>query len=428
MRMLGLFMLIPVFELEAHNYQHFTPLLMGLALGIYGLSQALLQIPLGLLSDRLGRHRVIIFGLLLFLGGSVLAALSDSLYGIIVGRALQGAGAIASTLMALVADLTQEQNRSKAMAMIGGSIGLSFMLAMVIGPLVAAAFGLPGIFWLTALLAVIGLGMVQFRIPRPVKMVHNRETRTDFSLIGELVSNGQLRRLNISVFCLHMLLMAAFTAVPSALKAGLQLPESSMWWLYLLLMGGGFVLMLPFMIRAEKQQRHRATLLGAVALVAVTMAAAALSLHTGLALAAALFGFFAAFNYLEASLPSWLSKIAPAGYRGTAMGIYSTAQFFGAFVGGLLGGLCLQYGSAQLLFWLLAAIALLWLVAGQGLVQPLAAQTITLRVGTEAPDLFAQRITAIEGIMDLMLIPGEELAYAKVDKNRVDWQSLQPFM
>ena len=235
--MLGLFMVLPVLALATGDYPDFTPLMLGITLGAYGLTQAILQIPLGLLSDRIGRQPVIIGGLLMFIAGSVVAALADTMIGLVIGRALQGTGAIASTLMALVADLTGEQNRSKAMATIGGSIGFSFMLAMILGPLFAANFGLPSVFWVTAALGVVGIFITQFLVPKAVSMRRNREAMTDAQQIRGLLAESNLMRLNIGIFSLHFALMAAFVAIPTMLSDELSISGGNLSWVYLGLLG-----------------------------------------------------------------------------------------------------------------------------------------------------------------------------------------------
>ena len=425
-RMLGLFMVLPILALYTDNYQGATPLLLGITLGIYGLTQAMLQIPLGLLSDRIGRRPVIVGGLLLFIVGSLVAAMAETMTGLIVGRALQGAGAIASTLMALVSDLTSEENRTKAMATIGASIGLSFMLAMIIGPLIASAMGLAGVFWVTALLG--GLGIIIFLrwVPRVVALQHNREAKTDIHQIASLLQDRNLLRLNFGIFALHLTLMAAFVVIPVLLTTELGVTADNLWWVYLVLLGGGFVVMLPAMIAAEKFQRQKLGFTVAVACVAASMLMLAL-FRSPLLTPLWLLLFFAAFNLLEASLPSWLSKVCPAGRKGTAMGLYSTSQFFGAFVGGLLGGWSVQQVGVDGLFVLLAAIGCLWWLFALGLQAPRAMQTVVLNVGDISHQDFAKLILNVRGVDDILVVEGEPLAYAKVDKKTVDMAGLKPY-
>ena len=424
--MLGLFMVLPILALYMDNYPGFNPLLLGLCLGIYGLTQAALQIPLGLLSDKIGRRPVIIGGLLVFVLGSLVAAWAETSTGLIVGRAIQGAGAIASTLMALVSDLTSEENRTKAMATIGASIGMSFMLAMIVGPLIATALGLPGVFWVTALLGGLGIIIFMRWVPRAVTVQRNRESYTDLRQIRSLFKDRNLLRLNFGIFALHLILMAAFVVIPVLLSEELGIVAADLWWVYLVLLGGGFVAMLPVMIVGEKLQRQKLSFTAAVA--CVTLALLLLGLfRSPLLTPIMLLLFFAAFNLLEASLPSWLSKVCPAGQKGTAMGIYSTSQFFGAFVGGVLGGWSVQQLGVDSLFLLLALISLVWLLLALGLDAPRSLQTVVLNSGAMDHEDFAKLILNVPGVEDILVVRGEQLAYAKVDKKTVDMAGLKPY-
>ena len=425
-RMLGLFMVLPILALYIDDYRGASPLLLGITLGVYGLTQAALQIPLGLLSDKIGRRPVIVGGLLVFVLGSVVAATAESMTGLIIGRAIQGAGAIASTLMALVSDLTSEENRTKAMATIGASIGLSFMLAMIIGPLIASAMGLAGVFWVTALLGCLGIIIVMRWVPRAVAVERNRETQTDLKQIRGLLKDPNLLRLNFGIFALHLTLMAAFVVIPVLLAEELGMVGSDLWWVYLILLGGGFVAMLPAMIAGEKYQRQKLSFTSAVGCMTVAMLLLAL-LRSPVLTPIMLLMFFAAFNLLEASLPSWLSKVCPPGQKGTAMGLYSTCQFFGAFVGGVLGGWSVQRFGVDGLFLLLAAIGCVWWVFALGLQAPRALQTVVLNVGDMECENFAKLILKVPGVDDILVIEGEQLAYAKVDKKTVDMSGLKPY-
>jgi predicted MFS family arabinose efflux permease len=417
---------LPILALHMDNYPGFSPLLLGLCLGIYGLTQAALQIPLGLLSDKIGRRPVIIGGLLVFVLGSLVAAWAETSTGLIVGRAIQGAGAIASTLMALVSDLTSEENRTKAMATIGASIGMSFMLAMIVGPLIATALGLPGVFLVTALLGGLGIIIFMRWVPRAVTVQRNRETHTDLRQIRGLLKDRNLLRLNFGIFALHLILMAAFVVIPVLLSEELGIVAADLWWIYLLLLGGGFVAMLPVMIAGEKLQRQKISFTAAVACVTLALLLLAL-FRSPLLTPIMLLLFFAAFNLLEASLPSWLSKVCPAGQKGTAMGIYSTSQFFGAFVGGVLGGWCVQHLGVDSLFLLLALISLVWLLLALGLDAPRSLQTVVLNSGAMDHEDFAKLILNVPGVEDILVVRGEQLAYAKVDKKTVDMAGLKPY-
>lgn len=425
--MLGLFMVLPVMSLYFEGYHQSSAFLLGLALGIYGLTQAIFQIPLGLLSDKIGRRPVILGGLLFFILGSVVAATADSAIGIIIGRALQGMGAIASTLMALVTDLTAEQNRTKAMASIGATIGISFAIAMVLGPVVASSFGMAGIFWLTALLGLIGAAIVLKAIPKTFSMRRNRETQTDLQQLGGLFLEPSLMRLNIGIFFLHLTLMAAFVVIPTVLVNQLSIDPDQLWWVYLSLLGGGFIAMLPAMIFAEKCKAQKKTFVSAVGLMTVAMFVLGTT-KSSVTIVLMLFVYFAAFNLLETTLPSWLSKVCPVGNRGTAMGIYSSCQFLGTFAGGILGGFALANVGVDGLFLLLAMMLLFWCLLACTMTSPKPLQTLILQVGETKADEFVKSISNIVGVEDILLIEGEDLAYVKVNKNLIDLNSLEPFL
>ncbi|MCB1676518.1 MAG: MFS transporter [Halioglobus sp.] len=381
-RMLGLFMVLPLLALYAADLPGATPTLIGLALGVYGLTQALLQIPFGWLSDQVGRKPVIVGGLVLFALGSALAASADSIYGIVLGRTLQGAGAIASTVMALVADLTREEQRTKAMAVVGMSIGLSFAVALVLGPLVAAAGGLSAVFWVTAALAVIGMAIVLLLVPTPPAIgIDHAEVGARAGLIGRSLRDGALARLNFGVFTLHFTLMACFLVVPAFLEQVVGLDRDSHWQVYLPALVLSIAGMLPLMIMAERGGRPRQAFLLGIGLFLIAVAALGWS-GAPLVFYLALWLFFVGFNYLEATLPSLVSKTVFPGGKGTAMGIYSTCQFLGAFAGGAAGGWLLQHaGVAALIGACLALAALWWLLAWRA-----ARQDHHLGIGTGVSD------------------------------------------
>jgi len=360
-RMLGLFMVLPLLALYAADMPGASPAMLGLALGIYGLSQAALQIPLGWLSDRIGRKPVIIAGLIVFALGSLVAAQADTAAGIVLGRFLQGAGAIASTVMALVADLTSEEQRTKAMAIVGASIGASFAIALVLGPLVAASGGLEAVFYLTAVLALSGIAVVLFQVPTPARLIEHEEVGARGVHLSRALADRQLLRLNFGVFTLHFILMACFLLVPAILEGSLQVPRDDHWQVYLPTLLLSLLGMLPLMRLAEKGGRLREVFPAAIALVLVAL------LGFGFTAAGPLFYvslwlFFVGFNYLEATLPSLVSKTVFAGGRGTAMGIYSSCQFLGAFVGGAGGGYVLQHWGAMGLLALCMVPGVVWLL------------------------------------------------------------------
>lgn len=361
-RMLGLFMVLPLLALYAADLPGASPSLIGLALGVYGLTQALLQIPFGWLSDRWGRKPVIIAGLILFALGSVVAGMADSAVGIVVGRALQGAGAIAGTVMALAADLTRDEQRTKAMAIIGVSIGMSFAVALVLGPVVAAQWGLSSVFFLTAGLAVAGIGIVRFVVPRPppLALASSERSSTARSLARSFLTPA-LARLNFGIFVLHFVLMACFLIIPQLLESVAGVSREYHWQIYLPALVLSIVGMLPLMRTAERGGRPREMFLLGIGLVLLSLSILGFA-NSAAALYLGLWLFFVGFNYLEATLPSLVSKTVFANDKGSALGMYSTCQFLGAFAGGAGGGWVVQYGGVSAAFALSAALVVLWLL------------------------------------------------------------------
>lgn len=359
--MLGLFMVLPLLAVYAIDMPGATPASIGLALGIYGLTQALLQIPLGWLSDVIGRKPVIIAGLLVFAVGSVIAAQADDVATIVLGRALQGAGAIASTVMALVADLTRPDQRTKAMAVVGVSIGASFALALVLGPAVASFSGLAGVFWFTALLALAGIATVVLRIPHVGPMQGGTEVIPRGALLGRSLRRPELARLNFGVFCLHFILMACFLTVPGYLEQTLGVERGDHWIVYLIALLVSVAGMLPLLTLGERGGMPKQMLLLAISLILVALALLGLVTSTAL-FYLGLCLFFVGFNYLEATLPSLVSRAVAADGRGTAMGVFSTSQFFGAFAGGALGGWALQLFGPPGLLILCFGLGIAWLM------------------------------------------------------------------
>jgi MFS family permease len=422
-RLLGLFMIYPVFAAYAHGLSGATPYLIGEALGIYGLTQGLLQIPFGLLSDKIGRKGVIVFGLVLFAAGSAVAALSTSIGGVIAGRALQGAGAIGSVILALVADLTSEDNRTKAMATIGISIGASFMIALVAGPIVANFIGVDGIFWLMVGLAIVGIAITMLVVPNPRRVRVHRDAETVPALIGSVLRNTELLRLDFGIFSLHAMLTASFLVVPNLLRGALDVSVQQQWMVWLPVLLVSVAVMLPAIIVAEKHRRMKGVFAGAVAALAVSQAMLYVGAGNLYVLLAALIVFFSAFNVLEASLPSLITKTAPPDAKGTATGLYSSAQFLGIFAGGIVGGWAHQSGGSAGVFALSGALALLWLVAAVTMAQPSYLTTRLVAIGDgQAGDVesLAARLRQLPGVAEAVVIAEEKLAYLKVDSRLFD--------
>ncbi|MDQ2078161.1 MFS transporter [Marinimicrobium sp. ABcell2] len=423
-RMLGLFMVLPVLALYGDDYSGSSPFLLGVALGAYGFSQALLQIPFGVLSDRIGRKPVIIAGLLIFTLGSMLAAQADTMAELIAGRILQGAGAIAAAVMALLADLTADENRTKAMAVIGASIGASFSLALVLGPLLAAWGGMAAIFWVTAALGLVGIYLVWQVVPSPARARPRYESGAVPALLVSTLKNPELMRLNLGIFVLHLVLMASFIVVPQMLEQDLGLTRERHWLVYLPLLVGAFIAMLPFIIVAERRRKMKPVFLGAIALLGLAVLSL-LGAGTSLPLTLlALFGFFMAFNLLEATLPSLVSKIAPAGGKGTATGIYSTCQFAGAFAGGVMGGWLWQNWDIAAVLTVCAGLALLWWLVALFMRPPRFLASLLIPLQGQPVEVLSERLRDQPGVVEVVVIPAEGTAYLKVDPRELDRSQL----
>ena len=426
-RMLGLFMIIPVLALQENTYQNFSPFLVGLALGSYGLTQGLLQIPFGILSDRYGRKKLIYFGLILFTIGSLMAARAETLEGIILGRAFQGAGAISGTLLALLADFTGEKVRSKAMAFVGGFIGMSFMLGMILGPLLSQSFGMSMIFKLTAFLGLAGIMIMFIFVPERSSKYRNLEVSLDSSILRSTFLDTNLMRLNLSIFMLHFLLMSYFVILPVTLIDELGHTEEYLPFLYFILSGGGFFVMLPFMIWSEKFQRQRVLLLCSIGLLSLTMFLMPYWNDYLLTMTSILV-FFSVFNLLEALLPSWISKLSPPGRRGSALSLFSTCQFLGTFFGGLLGGFVIQEFNSIQIFSFFGSLIILWfgLVWRFGNIEPL--QTIVLDITSKKSKDLLKIISKQEGIEDILITDEDSVAYVKINKVRFDFKRFDDLM
>ena len=430
LRMLGLFMILPVFAIYGEQLVGYSPIWVGLAIGAYGLTQALLQIPMGILSDKFGRKPIILVGLLIFLLGSIVAALSESIYGVVLGRALQGMGAIASAVLALAADLSREEQRPKVMATIGMFIGLSFTLAMILGPIVAKSYGLSGLFWLTAILTVGAMFMIQFMVPYSV----NKAPRGDHvalpAQIFKLINEPQLFRLNLGVFILHMALTACFVVLPKYfVNAGLALAQH--WQLYLPVLLGSFFLMVPFMIMAIKKQKEKQMFNAAVVLLTVSLMLLWLMPSNLFTLVVVIMLFFTAFNYLEATMPSILSRIAPVGVKGSVMGVYSSSQFMGAFAGGVVGGLIVSEWGDQQVFLIMAIMAMVWFIASLGMKPLKKSKSYSFKTTIDCEqtaEKVAEELINLPGVLEATLVHDESVAYLKINDKVADFAQIKALL
>ncbi|MBA4381778.1 MAG: MFS transporter [Sideroxydans sp.] len=423
LRMLGLFIILPIFALYAEDlpggHSHF---LIGIALGAYGLTQAILQIPAGWLSDRYGRKPIIITGLLLFAAGSFIAASADDIYWIIAGRVIQGAGAINAAVMALTADLTREEHRTKAMAMIGITIGITFAISMVLSPILYQLIGMAGIFTLIGVLAFVSIAMVIWFIPNPAITRFHSDTQANTSKLKDVLRNKDLLRMDFGVFTLHAILMSVFMQVPFILRAnGLDIQHQ--WQVYLPVMLIAFVLMVPPIIIAEKKAKLKQVFMLAIVMAAIAQIGIYLLQDSLWGVAISLLIFFTAFNVLEATQPSIVSKISPLDAKGTAMGVFSSVQFLGAFFGSAMGGLLMQVygGNAVLIF--AVVMLVLWLVVASSMQAPKALQTKMYHLPEmteEEARTLKQSLAQLRGVNEVLIVASEQIACLKVEISGFD--------
>ena len=419
LRMLGLFMIIPVFSVAGQTYEYATPALLGLAVGIYGLTQAILQIPFSLIADRYSRKPLVVFGLLLFALGGAIAAMSDTIYGVIIGRAIAGGGAVSAVVMALLADVTREENRMKAMATMGMSIGVSFAVAFSLGPWLTGLVGISGLFWVTTIMGLAAISML-FLVPKVTR--HHRKYQQGYlAQLKQVLKMGDLNRLHVSVFSLHLLLTAMFIYVPSQLIDFAKIPLNSHGWVYLPLLVISLFFAFPSIVLAEKYRKMRGIFLTAIGGIILGLGILIFGFESKYILLTGLGLFFIAFNVMEALLPSWLSKAAPIQSKATAMGVNASSQFLGTFFGGVTGGQLLLLNNTTLGWSILTGLAIVWLLISFGLAQPRYLSSMVLRLPEhKQTDEWTSQLLAIRGIEEVVVMSDQQVAYVKVDKQQID--------
>ena len=427
LRMLGMFLILPVFALYAeHLPGGSNHTMIGLALGAYGLTQALLQLPFGIASDKFGRKRVIYFGLALFAIGSFVAAYANTIEGIILGRVIQGAGAISAAITALLADSTREEHRTKAMAMIGGTIGVTFAASLVLGPMLYQFIGIPGIFAMTGVLAVLAFAVVKWGVPDPLVSRFHADAETNPARLKDVLHDTQLLRLNFGIFSLHAAQMAMFVVLPFALRNTGNLDIDHQWHVYLPVVLVAFALMIPAIIYGETRGKLKQVFVAAVAAMLLAQLGMAASMHHFWGIVAALTLYFVAFNVLEATLPSLISKLAPATAKGTAMGVYNTSQSLGLFFGGAMGGVLSQHFGFSAVFMFSSGLILAWLIAAVGMRTPPAVKTRMFHIGEisrEQAGQLSKRLGSLSGVFEAAVIAEEGVAILKVALHGWDEQS-----
>lgn len=418
LRMLGMFLVLPVLAMYAASLPgaEDNKTLVGLAMGIYGLTQALLQLPLGIASDKFGRKKTIYAGLVVFAAGSFLAAAADTLPLLVAARAIQGAGAVSAAVTALLADLTRDGVRTRAMAMIGLSIGLTFSISLVVAPMIADVVGVRGLFLLTGILTVASIGVVAFMTPDPEFSKLHEDTQAQPARIGEVLKNRQLLNLDFGIFALHAAQMALFTALPFAMTQ-LGLEKIQHWKVYLPSTVAGLVVMVPLIIIGETRNRLKQVFILGIVCIAAAQIGLLSGMHSIWLITVYLIVYFIGFNVLEASLPSMVSKIAPSDLKGTAMGVYNTMQSVGLFAGGAAGGLLFQKYGFVGVFAFCSTLMLLWLVLAVLSPAPKPVKNLSYPVGSvwqgNQEGLY-RALSGLEGVEDISFSFDRQTVYIKV--------------
>lgn len=424
LRMFGLFLILPVLSIYAEQITGSTPLLIGIAMGIYGITQAILQIPFAVLSDIYGRKKVITIGLIIFAIGSIVAGLSTNIWGVIFGRALQGAGAIAAVVMALTADLTREDQRTKAMAFIGMSIGLAFMLALMGAPLLEPFIGVQGMFFMTAALTLLAILLLWKVVPTPVQS-KNLDVKAVPKQMLKLLSNKQLLRLDLGIFSLHFVLTAMFVVVPIILFEQLGLPTNEHWKIYIPSLLLSIVFMVPLIIIGSKRRFVMPVFCAAICILFVGQLLLIGRTPSWFGMMFCMFVFFWGFNTLEAMLPSLVSQVAPAHSKGSAMGVYNTFQFTGVFLGGTAGGFLYGYAGFNGVFIMCAILMFIWGVWTITAPKPDLYHSYLARLPDNDNKKWLFSLSQITGVKTVTILAEDNTAYLKIDKYLFDEQSLR---
>ena len=424
--MFGLFLILPVLAIYSEQLDGASPVLMGIALGVYGITQALFQIPFGLLSDKYGRKPLIITGLSIFAIGSLVAAFSTSIEGVIAGRAIQGAGAIAAVILALTADLTRESQRTKAMAFIGMSIGFSFLLALIAAPILEFVIGVRGLFVLTAILAVASMLVVWKLLPTPVQSYNLEVRAVPRNMLG-LLKHPQLIRLDFGIFILHFVLTAMFVVVPVILFKQLGLETHSHWQVYVPALLASIILMIPMIILSSRDGWTSRVFLSAICILLFAQCLLMWRPLGVLGMTVCLGFFFWGFNLLEAMLPSLVSRLAPAATKGSAMGVYNTFQFMGVFFGGFVGGFLYGWFGFNAVFSLCGVLLVVWAVLVNTAPPLKLLDGLSFKISDTDLDATLEKLRNCQGVEELIFLKEHLTVYLKVDNAKVDHNELESF-
>lgn len=423
LRMIGLFMVLPVFSLYADHLTDATPFLIGLAMGTYGLAQAICQITFGALSDKIGRKPAILAGLLIFTLGSLLAGYADSIYMMIIGRTLQGMGAIGSTTLALLADLTREDQRSKSMMIIGITIGFSFSLAMLLGPLLTKWVTVGDLFYLAALLALVGIAILYMSVPNPATSRWHRDTEPELHSFLQLLRAPDLARLNIGVLVLHAVFTAIFIVVPISLYQSAGLAANQQWEIYLPALLIALVFSMFAIGASERKQQVKHYFLGSILFMIIAEIIFWLGDGHIANMTAAIALFFTGFTILESFLPSLVSRTAPASCKGSAMGLYSCAQYLGIFVGGVLGGWLYSQYHFSGVYAFCISLTIFWLLIAFFMRQPRYLTTRVIRLAPSQLSAWPQHemaLLSLAGMAEVTLVTEENMVYTKMERKTAE--------
>ena len=423
LRMFGLFLVLPMIALYVAGLHGATPFLIGLSLGAYGLTQALLQIPFGILSDRFGRKPLIVFGLVVFCIGSIVAAVADTAAGVVIGRALQGSGAVAAVILAFVADLTRDQQRIKAMAIIGISMGGSFLLALMVGPVLDRLIGVSGLFWITVFLSILAIGLVLWVVPTPRIVSHDSSVNASSEYLREALRDFQLMRMNFGIFTLHMILTSVFIAIPFELIHTVELAQSEHWRIYIPVLLGSVVLMAPLLFIGMRREQTFNIFRISIIILMLAHLIMLFGLNSKISLVAGILVFFISFNVLEAMLPSLVTRLVSSYKKGTAMGIYNTFEFSGVFIGGVAGGLIYGFWGSSGVFMFCAIAAAFWLVFCFFGKAPILRECITINIKAKSEIEFMELETSLlslKGVDDVTVMPSQKIAYLRVNETLFD--------